>query len=137
MVINGVAVVTTPAEIDVVTAQQLRMAVPGPGSGGHATVVVDMTRTRFCDSAGLSVLVRAHRRALADGGELRLVLPAEGPAARVLAVTGLDQLIPSFGSLDRALVPAPAAAARPSRPRPAPRPAPPFGPASRPAGEVS
>jgi anti-anti-sigma regulatory factor len=35
-----------------------------------------MTGTQFCDSAGLGVLVRAHKRALADGGELRLVILA-------------------------------------------------------------
>ena len=112
--INGAAVVTASAEIDVITAQQLRMAVLDAGNRGHAIVVVDMTRTRFCDSAGLSVLVRAYRRALADGGELRLVLPAEGPAARVLTVTGLDHLIPSFGSLDQAL--APGTGLRPTQP---------------------
>jgi anti-anti-sigma factor len=66
---------------------------------------VDLTMTRFCDSAGLHVLVRAHRRALAEGGELRLAIPAEGAVARIFTVTGLDRLIPSFGSLDQALAP--------------------------------
>ncbi len=40
-----------------------------------------MTRTQFCDSAGLGVLVRAHKQALAEGGELRLVMPADGDEA--------------------------------------------------------
>jgi hypothetical protein len=31
-----------------------------------------MTGTRFCDSTGFGVLVRAHRQALAEGGGLRL-----------------------------------------------------------------
>jgi anti-anti-sigma regulatory factor len=50
---------------------------------GHATFVVDMTRTRLCAAAGLSVLVRAHKRAVAEGGELRLVIPT---GAAVLCV---------------------------------------------------
>jgi anti-anti-sigma factor len=72
-----------------------------------------MTRTRFCDSAGLGVLVRAHNRALAEGGELRLVIPASAMVLRVLAVTGIDRVIPNFPSLYEAVVPAPATAPQP------------------------
>ena len=80
--------------------------------------MVDMTRTRFCDSAGITILVRAHKRAVADGGELRLVIASGGPVARVFAITRLDLLIPLFGSLDEALAPRPGAVIRPLRPRP-------------------
>jgi anti-anti-sigma factor len=62
-----------------------------------------MTRTVFCDSAGLGLLVGAHRRALANGGELRLVVAAEGAVARALTMTALDRVIPSFGSLGQTL----------------------------------
>ena len=120
LMINGVAVVSAPAEIDVTTAEQLRTVLFDAGRRGHATVVVDMTRTRFCDSAGLAVLAGAHRRALAQGGGLRLVLPAGGAVARVLSFTGLDGFIPGFGSLEQALAPGPAAAIPPSRPAPPP-----------------
>jgi anti-sigma B factor antagonist len=111
LTVNGMAVVTAPEEIDVTTAEQLRMALLDAGSHGHATVVVDMTHTQFCDSAGLGVLIRAHRRALGEGGELRLVLPAEGAAVRVLTLTRLDRLIPSFDSLGQALASVPASPA--------------------------
>jgi hypothetical protein len=40
-------------------------------SANRATVVVDMTRTRFCDSGGLHVLLRAHQLAIAADAELR------------------------------------------------------------------
>jgi hypothetical protein len=33
-------------------------------------VIVDLTGTQFCDSAGLYQLVLAHKRAAADGGRL-------------------------------------------------------------------
>src|ERR1051326_4701947 len=101
--INGVPVVGTPAEIDVSNAEQLRMALLGAVDGRPAAVVADMTRTRFCDSAGLMALVRTHRQALAYGCELRLVVPAGGALARVCAITGTDQVVPLFGSLDEAL----------------------------------
>ena len=118
LMINGVPVVTAPAEVDVLAAEQLRTVLLRTVTRRHATIVVDMTRTRSCDSAGLTVLVQAHKRAMAEDGELRAVIPAEGAVARIFAITGLGRLIPVFGSLDEALAPRPAARTRPSRPRP-------------------
>src|SRR5947208_2805838 len=80
-------------------------------SRGHATIVVDMTRTRFCDSSGFSVLVAAHQRALAEGGGLRLVIPDGSRVLRIFTVIGLGRFIPRFASLEQALPAAPAAAA--------------------------
>lgn len=108
--ISGVPVVAVPAEIDITTADQLRLALLEATADGHATVVVDMTRTHFCDSAGLSVLIGAHKRAQQEGGELRLVMPASGGVFRIFTLTGLDRFIPRFGSLQEALLQIPAAA---------------------------
>ena len=116
LMINGVPVVTAPAEIDATAADQLRTVLLHAAARGHATIVVDMTRTRFCDSAGLTVLVRAHKRAVADGGELRLIIPAGGAVARIFAITRLDLVIPLFASPDDALPPRAAAVIRPLRP---------------------
>ena len=118
LMINGVPVVTAPAEIDITTAGQLRVVLLRSAARGRPTIVVDMTRTRFCDSAGLTVLVRAHTQALADGGELRLVMPADGSVLLIFAMTGLHQIIPLFDTLDEALTLRPAGVIRPLRPRP-------------------
>jgi anti-sigma B factor antagonist len=108
--INGVPVVTAPAEIDISTADQLRALLLDTAARGHATVVVDMTRTRFCDCCGLHTLLRMHKLAQADGGELRLLTPADGPVPRIMGLTCLDRLVPCFASLEEALAQAPAAA---------------------------
>jgi anti-anti-sigma factor len=105
--INGVPVVTTPAEIDITTADQLRAALLHAAGNRHPVVVADMTGTRFCDSAALQALTAAYERARADGGELRLVTPAAGTVPRVLALTGIDRFIPCFASLEEALAKAP------------------------------
>jgi anti-anti-sigma factor len=111
--INGLPVVTAPAEVDVITAGKLRAVLLEAAENGHATIVVDLTGTRFCDSSGLNVLASAHRRAEGQGGELRLVLPPDGTVTRVLTITALDRVIPCFTGLDQALT-----APRPSqRPR--------------------
>jgi anti-sigma B factor antagonist len=115
--VHGVPVVTAPAEIDATNAGRLRAMLAERATRGHATVIVDLTGTEFCDSAGLAVLVRAHKQAQADSGELRLVLPASGSVVRIFTVTGLDRVIPHFTSLEQALANAPAAIIRAQQPK--------------------
>jgi anti-anti-sigma factor len=105
-VVSGVPVVTAPEEIDITNAAGLRAALLEAAADGSRTLVVDMAQTQFCDSAGLNVLVRAHKRAQADGGELLLVICAAA-VLRIFAVTGIDHLIPTFPTLEQALAPAP------------------------------
>lgn len=119
-IIDDMAVITPPDEIDRTTAYQLRLALLEAASHGHTTIAVDMTRTRFCDSAGMTVLVQAHRRALAGGGELRLVIPAGGAVHRIFTLTRLDRFFPRFDSLNEALRPRPAAVIIPLQPRRSP-----------------
>ena len=116
-VVSGVPVVAVPEEIDITNADWLRSVLLQAADRGHGRFVVDMTHTHFCASAGIGVLVRAHKRALAEGGELRLVIPASGAVQRIFALTGIDQLIPSFAGLDAALEPVPAVARRRHRRR--------------------
>jgi anti-sigma B factor antagonist len=78
--------------------QQLGSAV----AGGAKTVIADMTATTFCDSCGISMLVRAHKQAAANGTQLRLVVPA--PAVlRSLTLASIDHLMPIYPSLSMAL----------------------------------
>ena len=72
LMINSVPVVEAPEEVDICNAEQLRLVLLECCSRGHATVVLDMTGTRFCDSSGFSALVAAHKRALADNRGRRL-----------------------------------------------------------------
>jgi anti-sigma B factor antagonist len=86
--VSGVPVVTLPAEIDATSADVLRAALLIAPRHGHATIVVDMTQTQLCDSSGLNMLVRAHQRAVAEGGELRLVIPDASMLGGVLPAIG-------------------------------------------------
>jgi len=108
-VVRGVPVVAAPAEIDITNAAGLRAALAEAAAYGHQTSVVDMTRTQFCDSSGLHALLDAHRRARAEGGEVLLAISAAA-VLRVLALTGLDRVLPNFTSLDEALATADAGA---------------------------
>lgn len=102
--VNGVPVVTTPDDIDASNAEELRAAIFDTMAHGHATFVVDMTATGYCDSAGLHVLVRAHRHAQAGGGEVRLVITSAA-VLRIFAITGVDRVIPNFPTVQEAVAP--------------------------------
>ena len=107
-VIDGVPVLAAPEEIDITNAVGLRAALGQAAGNGHETLVVDLTRTRFCDSAGMHALVDAHKRARADGGQV--LLAVSGTAVpRILEITGIDRMLPRFGSVAEALACLPAA----------------------------
>ncbi len=108
-VVRGVPVVSAPEEIDITNASGLRAALAESAAHGTATSVVDLTRTQFCDTAGLHALVSARKQALAQGGDLLLVMT--GPAVlRIFEITRLDQVFRHFTSLDEALAQVPGAA---------------------------
>jgi anti-anti-sigma factor len=129
---HPVAVVTMPDEIDIANAEDVRDALLAVLNQGITTLIVDMTETTFCACAGAGAFARAHQRAQVSAAQVRLV--ARAPIVRrLLAITGLDHLMPVFDSLSAA-VPAEiragpsrteAAAAPPPPPPPrSPRPAP-------------
>jgi anti-anti-sigma factor len=86
------AVVTGGGEIDLTNADGLRESLLSALNSGAAGLVVDMTETTFLDSAGVTALVRASRRAAASGAAMRLAVAAP-PVLRVLNLVGLDRLI--------------------------------------------
>jgi anti-anti-sigma factor len=95
---GDLAVVTLPAEVDISTADQLRDELLAVIDEGVAVLVVDMSATTFCDSAALSALIIAHKRAAAAAAELRLVAVTAG-VLRVMKLTGVDRLISTYATL--------------------------------------
>jgi anti-sigma B factor antagonist len=108
--VRGTPVVGAPEEIDITNAEGLRAALGQAAGTEHRTLVVDLTRTRFCDSAAIHALVDAYKRARAEGGQV--LLAVSGTAVpRIFEVTGLDRLLPRFPSVAEALASLPAAEA--------------------------
>jgi anti-sigma B factor antagonist len=101
--IDGVPVVSTPAEIDITTADELHAVLREAASGRHPAVVVDMTGTGFCDSAGVHTPLGAYQQLDGEGRDLRLVVPQDGAVGRVLGLTGVDSCVPCFATLAEAL----------------------------------
>jgi len=66
-----------------------------------AVLIADMAATRSCDHAGTGVLERVCRQAAGQGTALRLVVPARR-IRRILALSGLDRLVPVYSTADAA-----------------------------------
>jgi anti-sigma B factor antagonist len=99
---DGLAVLTTPDEIDISNAGLLREALLAADACSQSAVIVDMTGTEFCDSTGLSVLVQALRHA--EQADTQLTLVVCTPALRrMLAVSGVGGLFQTHDSLAEAV----------------------------------
>lgn len=96
------AVVTLPAHIDHSNASQIREQLLWIINRGAGVLIADLTGTVSCDYSGADALARAHRRALASGTELRLVVTAH-VVRRVLSLRGLDRLVAVYPDLDGAI----------------------------------
>jgi len=96
-------VVEFPAEIDVTNAGQIRELLRSlVEESGAEVVVVDMAGTTFCDSAGVTALATAYRKAVGRGADMKIVA-ANAPVLRIFELTGLDQVLSIFGNMAAAL----------------------------------
>ena len=101
------AVVTVPAEIDTINAGEVRQALLA-ASHDATVLIIDMSGTTFCDSAGVQAIIDTYNQAAATRTQLRLVATA---VLRILTLVGVHQLIPIYPTLEAALAGTPSAAA--------------------------
>ena len=94
--------VTAAGEIDVTNADGLRDALLSALNAGALGLVVDMSETTFLDSAGVTAVVRASRRATASDAVLRLAVTAP-QVLRVLNLVGIDRLVEVHPSVAEAI----------------------------------
>jgi len=113
------AVVALPAEVDISNADLVSDTLLAVLNRGVGTLVADMTGTTFCACAGVTALVRAQQRAAANRAEIRVA--ATTPVVlRVLALTGVDRVLPVFDTVGDALAGAAERAPGPEDEDPAP-----------------
>jgi anti-sigma B factor antagonist len=105
---QGVGVIVATGEIDMATAGALRQAVTDLLASGYSHLVVDMCPVAFLDSTGLGVLVGARKKVLHISGSLALVCDTPR-LLRLFRITGIDQALPIYPTVDAALAAVPAA----------------------------
>ncbi len=94
-------VVSVGGELDLTTAPELLQALTRLVDDGYHHLIVDLTGLDFCDSSGLSVLVRVKNRLDEVGGDVTLA-GATPIVERVLEVSGLAEVFGSHRSVAEA-----------------------------------
>jgi anti-sigma B factor antagonist len=90
--LKHVSIVKVMGRVDSATAPDLEKALQGLLEAERSRIVLDLQETDYMSSAGLRVLVAAHKTAKKSGGGLGLAQPS----ARVLEVLELAGLTPVF-----------------------------------------
>lgn len=95
-------VVHATGELDLHTAPLLQAEIDEVLAAPPALIVVDLAGVTFMDSTGLSVVVATVAAMRDHGGEVRVVT-AKKKVAKVFRLTGVDQQVGMFGSVQEAL----------------------------------
>ncbi|KUN40455.1 hypothetical protein AQJ30_07360 [Streptomyces longwoodensis] len=88
-------------DIDYLTASFFQDRLLEKIALGRQRVVLDLDAVPFCDSAGLNVLVHAWQQAKQTGAVLVLAC-APQKLQRMLRMTGIDTLMPVYGTVAEA-----------------------------------
>ena len=104
--IGRTAVVSLPVEIDITNADRVREDLLSVLNQGAVLLIADLSRTTFCDSAGVGAVARSFRRAKASQSDMRLVVGTLA-VQRVLALTGIDRLLDIYPSVAASLAASP------------------------------
>lgn len=99
---GDMVVISVAGELDMATAPQLLDQVMDLLDRGCYRLVFDLAEVSFCDSTGLSVFVRAKNGSDDAGGLVRLAAPQRG-VRRILQVSGLVEVLPTFPTVDEAV----------------------------------
>jgi anti-anti-sigma factor len=85
-------------DIDRDNVEQLRAALERSEGHAQGSVELDLSGAQYLDSAALHVLSRLARRAQARP-HVRIVAPTGSRAARILELSGLDQVLDVVGDV--------------------------------------
>ena len=98
---EGVAVVSIGGEIDLSTAPAFEAAIAGALDDDPPVLVIELSEVRFMASVGLRILAATQEKVSKSA---RVAIVADNPAtSRPMQLTGLDQIISLYPTLDDAL----------------------------------
>jgi anti-sigma B factor antagonist len=101
--IDGVPIAHLKEDLDAANAPTVERRLAemiGPNAPG---LVVDLSRVRYVDSAGIDMLLRLGDRLDRRRNKLILVIPESSQLKRLATIVGLPDAIATHASLDEAL----------------------------------
>lgn len=103
-VVDGTLVIAAIGEVDLDTAPALGSAINACiDEAGDKPCILDLTGVTFLNSPGLTMLLGATDRAEAQHEPLRIVVDANRPVIRPIQVTGLDNELALYHTVDEAV----------------------------------
>jgi anti-anti-sigma factor len=98
---DGVAIVAPTGRLDLAVAPVFGQHLIDLVGTGHTRVVVDLSAVELIDSSGLGALVAGFEAARDNGGDLKIMSPAEQPRL-VLELTNVNRLLHTVTSVETA-----------------------------------
>jgi anti-anti-sigma factor len=102
---DGAIVARLSGEVDMTNSHYVGGELAGSVPNDATDLIVDLTETRYLDSAAIELLFDLARRLRRRRQALRLVLPSSSPIKRVLELTEIGAAAPVHESLEDALAP--------------------------------
>ena len=100
---NDVLVIVADGGIDRKTAAEFLDGIHELIAGGIKRIIVDCQHLGFISSYGLSVLLRLHKRARVEGGEVKLAC-VHSRVVAVLELLHLNRIFEVYPDVNRALL---------------------------------
>jgi anti-sigma B factor antagonist len=94
---GALAGIAVRGEVELATVPEMSAALDDAIRRTRGPFVVDLSAVDFLDSCGISCLVRARALLGREDRQLILVCPP-GIVRRALELTGIDELVPLYGS---------------------------------------
>jgi anti-sigma B factor antagonist len=101
--ISGVCVARPSEDIDASNARRVSDALVACLDEGSDDLVLDLSDSRYVDSAGIDMLFHLHELLRDRRGRLLLVIPAQSNLARLAEIVALPSAVPVYDTLQRAL----------------------------------
>jgi anti-anti-sigma factor len=92
--IDGVVVARLPYEVDLAIADTVGSDLLAAVANEATGLVIDLSGTRYLDSAGISMLFRTRDRLRDRRQRVGVVCPPGSPLARLLEIVALDSAMP-------------------------------------------
>ena len=100
---GDVPVARVHGEIDASNAEEIGGRLRALLTNRSETMVVDLSPTTYIDSAGINLLFALAEEMRSRQQRLVVVIAEESPIARMVTLTGLDQVATTYATLDDAL----------------------------------
>jgi anti-anti-sigma factor len=99
---EGIQILDVSGELDLATADSLAARGRAALARRARVLLLDLTGLSFCDAHGLSAFIKIANHADKTGCRYGLIAP-QPPLAKLLHITGLDQRLAVFTTIEHAL----------------------------------